>query len=279
MGQIFVLVVFSQLLNSHELETTMLVSIRSPDLTDHIASLRWSNTRSFLSWANSHQLFTLWQKMLPPRRHLLPTPVLKTTLKPDAITLEKNERALLCKWYYCTIKLDTYVRKEFSWGKITKYWRQNSHSMYKIKHLTADWRTQAMIPNRISTLNKDFFHTAEQYTSRKIQMKAEKSVLIVKIRTEHRTVGDRQYNDGKQWKHDISLIYQRCPLQDSDQTQWFLMQQCLHPTFCPCRFCPHSCAGTCLHCRGSQQSWFPLCLHECLADLVRCQNSKFHLEV
>lgn len=52
--------------------------------------------------------------MLPSRRHLLPTPVQKTTLKPDAITLEKNERALLCKWYYCTIKLDTYARKEFS---------------------------------------------------------------------------------------------------------------------------------------------------------------------
>lgn len=31
--------------------------------------------------------------------------------------------------------------------------------------------------------------------------------------------------------------------------------------------------------RGSQVSWFPLCLHKCLADFVRCQNSKFHLEV
>lgn len=121
---------------------------------------RWyqSNKKSFLPWANTHQLFiTLWQKMLLPRRHLLPTPVLKTTLKPDAITLEKNERAPLCKSYYCTIKLDSYTRKEFSWGKNTKYSGQNSHSKYKIKHLIADWRTWAMISNRISTLKNDFF--------------------------------------------------------------------------------------------------------------------------
>ena len=46
--------------------------------------------------------------------HLLPIPFLKATFKPDAITPEENERALLCKWYHCTIKLDTYTRKEFS---------------------------------------------------------------------------------------------------------------------------------------------------------------------
>lgn len=160
-----------QLPNSHELETTMLAPTSSR-LTDDITP-PGTVTQRAAWWANPHQLFiTLWQKMLPPRRHLLPTPVLKTTLKPDAITLERNERALLCEHYYCTIKLDTYTRREFSWGKNTKFSGQNSHSMYKIKHLTADWRTQAMIPNRISTLNKDFFHTAEQDTSRKIQIQA-----------------------------------------------------------------------------------------------------------
>lgn len=118
-GEIFVLVMFSQLPNSHELETTLLASIRCPDLTVGITSLRQSNKTSLLSWANPHQLFTPWQKMLPPRRQLLP--VLKTTLKPHAITLEKNERALLCKCYYCTIKLGTYTMKELSWGENTKY--------------------------------------------------------------------------------------------------------------------------------------------------------------
>lgn len=135
-----------------------------------------------------------------------------------------------------------------------------------------------MISNRISTLNKDFFHTA-RYKQKNTDNKQGTNIAIVKIRKEHRTIQDRQHNDGKQRECDISLIYQRCPLEDWDQTQWFLMQQCLCPTFCPYRFCPHSCAGTCLYCRGSQHSWFPLCLHECLADLVRYQNRKSHSEV
>lgn len=130
-------------------------------------SQRQSNIASFLSWANSQQLLiTSWQKMLPPRRHLLPTPVLKTTSKPDAITLEKNERALLCKCYYCTIKLDTYTRKELSWGKNTKYSGQNSHSMYKIKHLIADWRTQAMISNRIRTFSHRWARYKQKNTAK-----------------------------------------------------------------------------------------------------------------
>lgn len=152
---------------------------------------------------------------------------------------------LLCKCYYCTIKLDTYRGKEFSWGKTNKYSGQNSHSMYKIKHLIADWRTQAMISNRISALNKDFLTLLSKIQAEKYRYKQGTCIAIVKIRKEHRTIQDKQYNDGKQRERDIYLIYQRCPWEDWDQTQWFLTQQCLCPTFCPC-----SCAGTCLHCRA-----------------------------
>lgn len=69
-----------------------------------------------------------------------------------------ERRALLCKCYHCTVKSDTLTKKELSWGKSTKYSKgQNLRSIYKIKYLIADWRTQGMIPNRISTQHKNLF--------------------------------------------------------------------------------------------------------------------------
>lgn len=157
---------------------------------------------------------------LPSRMHPMPTLFLKTIFKPDVITLEESEIALLHMWYHCTIKLDTYTRMEFSWGKNTKYSEgQNLHSMHKIKHLIADWRTQGMIPNRISTLHKDLFRLMSKIQAGKYRWKQGTSILIVKVRPEHRTVGDRQYNDQNRRECALSLINQMCPaLADWDQT-------------------------------------------------------------
>lgn len=146
--------------------------------------------------------------------------------------------------------------------------------MNKIKHLIADWKTHAMISNRISTLNKVFFTLLSKIQAEKYRHKQDTSIVTVKTRKEHRTMGDRQYNDGKQRECDFSLIYQRCPLEDWDQTLVLYAAMSMSP------LPPMQVSSPFLYWYLlTLQSWFPLCLHECLADLVRCQNKEFHSEV
>lgn len=52
-----------------------------------------------------------------------------------------------------------------------------------------------MISNRISIMHKDLITLLSEIQAGKYRCKWGPSIL--KVRLEHRTVGDRQYNDGK----------------------------------------------------------------------------------
>lgn len=158
--------------------------------------------------------------------------------------------------------------------------------MHQIKYLIADWRTQGMISNRISMQQKDLFTLLNKKRGVKYRWKRSTSILTVKVRPDHRMVGDTKRNDGKQrdfaiqtrgpWKSFPTLMILWFLWCINSGQPWktqmrFLTCWCLCPTFfCLCRFSPHSYVGICSQCRGSQVSCFPPCLHECLAVFARC---------
>lgn len=129
--------------------------------------------------------------------------------------------------------MDTYTKKGILLRKNLWILRRAEFTQHvQDKTFNCRLKDRGMLSNRISTLHKDLFMLLSKIQAGKYRWKC--GINILKVRPENRTAGDKQYNDiSNRQYNDISA------LADWDQTQWFLMQQCLCPTFCLCRFSLH----------------------------------------